>query len=171
MDEAKQAMEATANLVHRRVLPAGYGPRRFPQPVWPCLGGFGCRVISTAQLGKVKEKTAYSEPGDWVLASFRWPETGSESFRPFRICNLHIPNSEANRKSARMPACAFNLLAKFNSRPLSVALVGGLLLKAKEVHPAVRPLALSVLRPLLARSVSPQPEGFEGIHQEVAYTP
>jgi len=63
-------MEATADLVHRRVLPAGYGPRRFPQLVWPCLGGFGCRVISTAQLGKVKEKTAYSQPGDWALLPF-----------------------------------------------------------------------------------------------------
>jgi hypothetical protein len=78
VDEAKRAMEATADLVHRRVLPAGYGPRRFPQLVWPYLGGFGCRVISTAQLGKVKEKTACSELGDWVLASFRWPETGVE---------------------------------------------------------------------------------------------
>ena len=85
MDEAKRAMEATADLVHRRVLPAGYGPRRFPQLVWLYLGGFGCRVISTAQLGKVKEKTAYSELGDWVLASFRWPETGSNRRRrPFQ---------------------------------------------------------------------------------------
>jgi hypothetical protein len=111
VDEAKRAMEATADLVHRRVLPAGYGPRRFPQLVWPYLGGFGCRVISTAQLGKVKEKTAYSELVDWVLASFRWPETGSESLRPLRICNLHIPHNEENAESDRMPGCAFKLLS------------------------------------------------------------
>ena len=81
MDGAKRAMEATADLVHGRVLRAGCGPRRFPQLVWPYLGGFSCRVISTAQLGKVKEKTAYSELGDWVLAPFRWPETGSNGRR------------------------------------------------------------------------------------------
>ena len=72
--------------------------------------------------------------------------------------NLHIPNSEQSEESDRMPGCAFNLLAKVNSRPFSVAQVGGLLLKAKEhLHPAVRPLAVSVFRALLARSESPQP--------------
>ena len=44
-----------------------------------------------------------------------WPERGSESLWSFRICNLHILNGDENAESARIPGCAFNLLANFGS--------------------------------------------------------
>jgi hypothetical protein len=40
-----------------------------------------------------------------------WPETGSESLWSFRICNLHILNSDEGAESDRIPDRAFNLLA------------------------------------------------------------
>jgi hypothetical protein len=49
--------------------------------------------------------TAFSQISKW------WPESGSEPLWSIRICNLHILNSEENAESARIPACAFNLLS------------------------------------------------------------
>jgi len=57
------------------------------------------------------------------LASFRWPETGSESLLPFKICNLQIPYDEENTESDRMPGCAFNLLSKICSLDASALCV------------------------------------------------
>jgi len=45
------------------------------------------------------------------LLKMWWPETGSESLCSFRICNLHIPNSDESGESTRIPGCAFNLLS------------------------------------------------------------
>jgi hypothetical protein len=39
------------------------------------------------------------------LASFRWPETGSESLLPFKICNLQIPYDEENTKWQNARLC------------------------------------------------------------------
>jgi hypothetical protein len=57
-----------------------------------------------------------------VIDSKWWPETGSESVRPFRICNLNIIKNEESGKSARMPACAFNLLSNFTVAQISLEL-------------------------------------------------